>query len=199
MIPGDRLPTLRADRIVLRWIEESDLDALYQVFAHPDVTRYWSTPPFERPEEAELLLHDIRTRFAQRELFQWGIARAEDDVLIGTVTLHRMDLSNRRAEVGFALAREAWGHGLMREALTTLIAFAFDDLRMHRLEADVDPDNDASLGLLERLGFQREGYLRERWIVAGAIRDTVLLGLLEREWRERMAGRVPRSTPGDGK
>ena len=85
-------------------------------------------------------------------------------------------------EVGFALGRSAWGHGLATGALEVLINFAFDALDLHRLEADVDPENESSLRVLERQGFRREGYLRERWHHLGEIRDTVFLGLLRREW-----------------
>jgi ribosomal-protein-alanine N-acetyltransferase len=73
----------------------------------------------------------------------------------------------------------------MREVLTRLFDFAFDELRIHRIEADVDPRNDASMGLLERLGFRREGYLRERWFVNDEIQDAAFLGLLAPDWRAR--------------
>jgi RimJ/RimL family protein N-acetyltransferase len=71
----------------------------------------------------------------------------------------------------------------MGEALAALIDHSFGVLRLRRLEADVDPDNASSLRILGRLGFQREGLLRERWSVGGGIQDSVFLGLLAREWR----------------
>jgi RimJ/RimL family protein N-acetyltransferase len=75
----------------------------------------------------------------------------------------------------------------MTEALTLLFDFAFETLDFHRLEADADPRNERSLRLLERLGFLREGYFRERYHVAGEIQDSVMLGLLRRDWRQRAA------------
>jgi RimJ/RimL family protein N-acetyltransferase len=75
----------------------------------------------------------------------------------------------------------------MFEATSTLLRFAFEQLSLHRVEADVDPRNEASIRLLEKLGFQREGYLRERWLVGEEINDTVFYGLLRREWREKMS------------
>jgi RimJ/RimL family protein N-acetyltransferase len=71
----------------------------------------------------------------------------------------------------------------MNEALTALVDFAFGTLAMRRLEADVDPRNAGSLHALERLGFRREGLLRERWKVNGELQDSVVLGLLSHEWR----------------
>lgn len=63
------------------------------------------------------------------------------------------------------------------------LSYAFDELALRRIEADADPRNAQSLHLLERLGFQREGYARERWHVGGEVCDSVLLGLLRREWK----------------
>ena len=89
-----------------------------------------------------------------------------------------------RAEIGYILGREHWGRGYAAEAQRRVVAHAFDDLGLHRLEADTHPDNAASSRSLERLGFRREGLLRERWEVAGEFSDSVLWGLLASEWRE---------------
>jgi RimJ/RimL family protein N-acetyltransferase len=73
----------------------------------------------------------------------------------------------------------------MGEAVSAVLDYAFGTLGLHRIEADSDPRNDASMALLERLGFQREGFQRERYFDLGEIQDAVLFGLLAREWRER--------------
>ena len=70
----------------------------------------------------------------------------------------------------------------MKETLTAVFNYAFDELNFHRIEADVDPRNAASIRALERLGFQREGYMRERWHVNGEIQDAVFFGLLKPDW-----------------
>lgn len=145
--------------------------------------------------DARALLDDIQACFAAKSLFQWGVARREDDWVIGTCTLYHLDGRNRRAEIGFALGREHWGRGLMQEALGALLGYAFDTLNLHRVEADVDPGNAASLRLLERLGFVREGMMRERWLVGGGVQDSVILGLLRREWSEQGWGLPSVSSP----
>jgi len=71
----------------------------------------------------------------------------------------------------------------MREALQALLTYAFEVLDLRRIEADVDPRNTASIQILERLGFQREGFLRERWEVNGEIQDALFYGLIRREWK----------------
>jgi len=183
MISDDRLPTLTARRVALRWLTEADAGALYGIFSDPAVMRYWSTPPMSDIGQAHALVADIHQRFLARQLFQWGVARLEDDRVIGTCTLFAIHEAQQRAEIGYALGHEHWGHGYMSEALTLLIDYAFSALALRRLEADVDPRNAGSLRALERLGFRREGVLRERWKVNGDVQDSVVLGLLERAWR----------------
>jgi RimJ/RimL family protein N-acetyltransferase len=189
MIEGDQLPTIPAGRVTLRPLADGDVPALFAVFSDKQVMRYWSTPPMREVAEAQALLDQIRTSFRQRSLFQWGVARVGDDRIVGTCTLFHLYGRNRRAEIGYALARDCWGRGFMIEALGALIRYAFGPLDLARLEADVDPRNAPSIRIVERLGFVREGLLRERWHVGGEAQDSLILGLLRREWETR-AGRA---------
>jgi ribosomal-protein-alanine N-acetyltransferase len=182
MIDGDRLPTLTGPRVRLRWLEERDVAALFEVFSDPEVMRYWSRTPHESEAESAAILTRARVSFAEKSAFQWGVARLADDRVIGTCSLWHLDASNARGDVGYALGRAHWGQGLMGEALSLLLRFAFEELSLRRLEADVDPGNAASIRSLERLGFQREGLLRERWCVGGEVQDSLVFGLLRREW-----------------
>jgi [ribosomal protein S5]-alanine N-acetyltransferase len=185
MIDSDRLPTIPASRILLRWLTEDDVDALFAIFSDPEVMRYWSTLSMTHRREARQLLEHVHESFRQGSLFQWGVARRIDNLVIGTCTLFHFETDNHRAEIGYALGREYWGQGYMCEALEALLGFAFGVLDLHRLEADVDPRNSSSIRSLERLGFKREGYLRERWRVGGGVQDTLFFGLLRREWTGR--------------
>lgn len=87
--------------------------------------------------------------------------------MIGTFSLVALSLANRRAALGFAPRRDAWGRGYVQEMLTALVAWAFGPLWLHRLEPEVDPRNEGSIRALERLGFRVEGRLRDRWQVTG--------------------------------
>lgn len=183
MLHGPHLPTIETPRLRLRWLTSDDVPALFAIFSDAEVTAYWSSPPLEQIDEAAKLLAQIHEGFAAKSLFQWGIALREDDAVIGTCTLFALNEAHKRAELGYALGRAHWRKGYAVEATGALARFAFDTLALHRLEADVDPRNDASIRCLERLGFQREGYARERWHVYGQIHDAVLYGLLARELR----------------
>jgi len=176
------LPIIEAQRLRLRWIEESDLNQLFEIFSDPRVMRYWSTPPLQNLEEALELLRQIHESNRQGRILKWGVALKPSDTLIGTVTLFNMDRSNGRAEIGYAQAAAYWGHGYIHEALQALLKYCFEELALRRLEADVDPRNHPSIKTIERLGFQKEGFLRERWYVNGEIQDALFYGLLKREW-----------------
>ena len=180
---GDRLPTIAGGRVVLRALESSDVPDLFAIFSDSDVMRYWDGALMTSITDAEAYLRQIDENFLRRQLFQWGIAHQATGSIVGTCTLLHVNLVHRRGEIGFALGRPHWGQGLARDAVAALMAFAFEHLDLHRLEADVDPHNARSLQLLEGLGFQREGYLRERYHLNGGLQDTVLLGLLRPEWK----------------
>lgn len=176
------LPTLVAPRLQLRWMEASDLDDLSAVFSDSEGMRFWSHAALPHRDEASIYLEAIQRGFELGTLFQWGIALRGDDRVVGTATLYGIDHAQGRAEVGFALAREHWGRRYGQEALTVLLEYAFGALDLRRIEADVDPRNQASLRTLEAVGFRREGYLRQRWQIGGDTQDSVIMGLLASEW-----------------
>lgn len=187
MIESPTLPRLESERIVLRPLEDRDAAAIFTIFSDQEVMRYWSSTALVDMTQARQMLRQIHEGFRARTLFKWGIALRDSDVVIGTCTLTHFDDEFCRAEIGYALASAYWRRGYMSEALDCLVAYAFDELNLQRLEADVDPENVASVRSLERLGFQREGYLRERWHVGGGVQDAIFFGLLKREWKPQAA------------
>ena len=176
-------PVLAGDRVRLRAPCAGDADALLALFSDPAVMRYWSHPPLATRAEVEAKLARWADGFAARSGLSWTLTDARADVAIGSCSLFRIDPEHRRAEIGYALRRDRWGRGLAREACAALLDWAFGPLGLHRVEADVDPRNAASRGLLLRLGFASEGLLRERYFVGGEVTDTEMLGLLARDWR----------------
>jgi len=179
----NHLPTIAADRVCLRPVTTDDTDQLYRIFSHPEVMRYWGAPALADRNAARALVFEIQEGFAQRSMLKWGLALRHSDELIGTVTLFNLNLDNGRAEIGYGLGREHWRKGYITEALQSLIKYSFEVLDLRRLEADVDPRNTASIRTVERLGFQREGYLRERWHINGETQDSLFYGLLRHEWK----------------
>ena len=180
---SETLPVITTPRVVLRWISEDDIDGLYEVFSDPQVMRYWSRGPLANREAAAEMQREIVEGNFSNTMLKWGLALRESNSVIGTTTLFNLNLDNGRAEIGYAMGRAYWGKGYMNEALRALVKHAFEVMDLRRLEADVDPRNAASIRTLERLGFQREGFLRERWHVNGELQDALFYGLLRREWQ----------------
>jgi ribosomal-protein-alanine N-acetyltransferase len=175
-------PLLTTARLQLRSISETDSDDLYAIYSDMKTLEYWSQDPVQSPADAWKKIRENMQWVEAGSAILWGIALRANNRLIGTCTLFRINQQNRNAEAGFILNREHWGKGLMTEAMRSVLDYAFKDLNFHRLEADTDPKNLASLALLKNLGFQREGYFRERWFVHGKWHDSVMLGLLRSEY-----------------
>lgn len=186
MIPeypwGDRLPVLTGPRVVLRQMTPSDAPAVQAVFSDRETLRYTNITPHESLEDALAYVEKQRVGFRDRNYFCWGVARRTDDRIMGIVVLFHLDLKHERAELGYALGRDYHNQGFGTEALRLLLRFAFEQLNVHRLEADVDPRNGPSIRLIEKQGFQREGLLKERFLIQGERQDALLLGLLRRDW-----------------
>ncbi|PRC91578.1 GNAT family N-acetyltransferase [Solimicrobium silvestre] len=184
-MPQFDLVTISTQRLLLRPMQPSDAAALFAIHSNEEVMRYWSSLPWTSIEVAhERIARDLRAMQAG-EYLDLAIVRIEDDLLIGSCTLFRLDEQCRRAEMGYALLHDAWGFGYMNEALQALLKFGFTELALNRVEADIDPRNTGSAKTLERLGFQEEGYLRERWIVDGVSSDSAIYGLLFSDWQAR--------------
>ena len=177
--------TLATARLDLRPLTPADAPALFALKSDADVQRYGSHTPWTQPEQALAWLERDRQGMADGLHVQFAVRRREDDAMLGTCTLYDIDEPCRRAEVGYALLPSAWGRGYANEAVTALLDWGFEHLALNRVEADIDPRNTASARALERLGFTREGHLRERWIVGGEVCDSWIYGLLAREWKAR--------------
>jgi RimJ/RimL family protein N-acetyltransferase len=175
-------PRLPAGRLILRPLQTGDAEALFTIFSDAETMRYWSSAPWTAIGQATALITSAQLGHEDGSSLRLGLEIAASGQLIGTCTLYNLSSSNRRCEVGYILGRAHWGHGYMAEAMSALLAHAFGALDLNRVEADVDPRNEASARLLERLGFKKEGFMRERWIVNGEICDTDYYGLLRAGW-----------------
>ncbi|MBK8529866.1 MAG: GNAT family N-acetyltransferase [Rubrivivax sp.] len=170
-------------RLLLRPLQPADVDALYALHRDPLFMRYWSTPPWTSDEPARQMVAVDQAAGAGADWLRLGLVRRDDDALVGSCDLFDHDRQSRRAMIGYGLAPAQWGQGLMHEALLALLNHGFTDWGLNRVEADIDPRNLGSARVLERLGFRREGLLRQRWIVGDEVSDSAWYGLLRSEWR----------------
>ena len=181
----DPFPVLVTPRLVLRETRDHDVDGVFELESDPVAMRYWSRPPMTDRSEAVASVERAKAFFPARSALKWIVTRPADDRMLGHLSLFSFSEQSGRAEIGYGLARRHRGQGFMHEALVAVVDYAFGPLGLRRLEADIDPRNTASVRALERLGFAREGLLHERWQVGDEISDTLLMGLLARDWLAR--------------
>lgn len=174
-------PALEGARVRLRPYREDDYAEFYALHSDEKVMRYWSFPAWTDPAQGRDYFEASIGGNDPERMLCWAIADSRSDRLLGALTVFAINRAQGRAEIGYALQSAHWGRGLASEALGLAFDYAFGVLGLRRLEADADPRNAGSCGLLERLGFTREGVLRERWLVNGELQDSAMYGLLARE------------------
>lgn len=185
-MPGFVPFTLHTERLTLRFIDGGDADALFRLFSDAEALRHWSSGPWLHMAQAVDNIEQTMRAYGDGAALRLAVVlpgAAGEDELIGTATLYAFDRRNHRCQIGYMLARPHWGRRYMGEALTALIGHGFGVLGLHRVEADVHPDNLASARLLEGLRFQLEGRLRERWFVGGEVSGSLIYGLLRADWQ----------------
>lgn len=173
-------PVLETDRFYLREIREEDSGDVFKFFSDADVMEYYDIEPMKSLDQASTLIKRFTERFSNTLGIRWGIARKEDDKLIGTCGFHNWNKRYNRIEIGYELSKEYWNQGVMSEVLPKLISFGFENLELNRIEALVMPGNKPSLKLLNKFGFSEEGLLHEYALFKGKYTDLVMLSLLKR-------------------
>jgi RimJ/RimL family protein N-acetyltransferase len=176
-------PTLQTDRLRLRPIVDSDADALFSLHTDPYVLRYWDAPPWSERERADQFIASCRNMTEDGTGTRVAIDRLADGTFIGWCSLTRWNPDYRSASMGYCLDASAWGHGYATEAARALLRWAFDTLDLNRVQAETDTRNAACARVLEKLGFVREGTLREDCVVNGEVSDSWVYGLIRREWQ----------------
>jgi RimJ/RimL family protein N-acetyltransferase len=178
-------PTLHTDRLRLRAFNDADADALFALHSSAHVLRYWDAPPWSERVRAEQFITACRQMAEEGTGARLAVARVSDGAFIGWCSLTRWNPDFRSASMGYCLDDAAWGHGYATEAARALLQWAFDTLDLNRVQAETDTRNAASARVLEKLGFVREGTLREDCVVNGEVSDSWVYGLIRREWRYR--------------
>lgn len=175
-------PTLRTARLRLRPFISTDADALFALHSNAHVLRYWDSPPWRERARAEQFLATCDRMANEGSGARVAIDRVPGEHFVGWCGLSRWNPEYRSASLGYCLDEAAWGHGYATESARALLEWAFDTLDLNRVQAEADTRNVASARVLEKLGFVREGTLREDCVVEGDVSDSWVYGLLRREW-----------------
>ena len=179
-------PVLKTERLLLRQFDDRDIDAYFFFRSDPRVMQYIDRAPVRTKEEVLEFTNKVKNAFAQNEGISWTITLAEDpDTMIGDVSIWRIDKAHHRGEVGYMLHPDFQGRGIMHEALNAVLRYGFEQIGLHSLEANVNPENKPSMQLLERNGFVREAYFRENYHYDGKFLDSAIYSLIGREFLAR--------------
>lgn len=180
-------PELFTPRTRLRPVRgDEDATPLFQIYADPKVTRHLAREPMTRVDEMRSKLKTDLKEARQGDAVRWVLCDRMGSEIFGYVGIFRWSQRNRYAELGYVLAQSQWGKGVMTEVLQPLVEFAFTQMRLHRLEALVDPANAASARVLTGAGFQQEGLMQQRALGAdNTFVDTAIYALLASRWQKR--------------
>ena len=174
-----RFPQLETERLILRDLNAEDAPHIFRIFSDEQVTHYYDLDTFGDLRQAEELVDRFKQRFDKGIGLRWAIVEREHpDVVVGTCGYNIWIQPSARAVFGYELARPYWRRGIMTEALEAVIDFGFERMALNRIEAVVFLENVASHRLLEKLGFEREGVLRQYEFLKGRFVDMIMYSLL---------------------
>ncbi len=184
-------PVLTTGRLVLREITADDAAFWIRNFSDPDVVEFTAYEPPADLDAAKLEIEQYCSRVFEEDTgIRWGIALVGRGDLIGTLGYYGWEHEHdRRARMGYDLLADFRRRGIMTEAMETVLAYGFKTMTLNRVEVLVDPRNVPSLRLVERLGFQRDAYLRQSTRFRDRYQDDVVFSLLASEWRATRSGK----------
>ncbi|MBI2134174.1 GNAT family N-acetyltransferase [Candidatus Woesearchaeota archaeon] len=175
------VPLIRGNRVVLRKIASSDLDLIVSNLNDRIVNRFLSTIPFPYSlKDARYFVSRVCTR---KDHACFGIESVETGIFMGVISLSRINVTHRKAALGYWIGRKYWNRGFGTEAVKLILGFAFGKLGLKRVYAKVMTKNSASMRLLVKAGFKHEGTLRKDILKKGRFVDMELYGLLNGEHR----------------
>lgn len=175
-------PEITTARLLLRRFRRDDAEDMFRYCSDPEVARMTSWPPHESLDDTYRFLDWTEMMYDEKLGAPWAMVPHGSDSIVGAIQLSVV-WPHLRGEVGYWLGRPLWGQGLTTEAARTVLAYAFDDLELHRVEARCEPENVGSERVMQKLGMQFEGVLRQHVFSKGRFRDMKLYSILRDEWR----------------
>ena len=173
-------PEIKTKRLLLRRMTNNDAAEILHLRSSEEVMQYIDRERAVTIKDAEVFLGRINASIDSNNGILWGITLKEDpEKLIGNIGYWRLIKENYRAEVGYMLNPAFWKKGIMKEALQEVINFGFNSMNLHSIEANINPGNAASAGLLESTGFIKEAYFKEDFFFNGAFHDTIIYSRLK--------------------
>ncbi len=176
------LPELTTERLTLRKLLVADYEDMYEYASRRDVTRYLTWDPHPDRDYTREYLEYLGGRYASGMFYDWAVIYEPDRKMIGTCGFTSFRPADDCAEVGYVLNPDYWGRGIAVEALTRVLAFGFEELGLHRIEAKYICGNDRSRRVMEKVGMTYEGIRREGMLIKGEHVNVGICSILKQEW-----------------
>lgn len=158
-----KFPVLHTQRLVMRDLRPEDAAAVFAMRKSKAVNRFIARNPAENPETIDQLVDTCIGAFQNQKGIAWAAElKDKPGKIIGTCGFNTIDPQNLRAEIGGEMATDYWGRKLAFEATEAIVNFGFDVFGLHSIEAKVMPQNRGAIALLEQLGFEQQGYFKDR-------------------------------------
>jgi len=175
----DDFPVLETERLSLLPFKADDSEAFFQLRSDQEFMQYLGLHPMKKPSEARDRVHNIMHAFNIGEGITWKISMKGSTKLIGYIGFWNIDFRHFRGEIGFGIDLDHQQLGLMSEAMPAILNYGFTELGLHSVKADVDPNNEGSISLLEGAGFKKEAHFRENYYFDGGFLDSAFYCMLK--------------------
>ncbi|MDI1316983.1 GNAT family N-acetyltransferase [Flavobacterium sp.] len=173
---------LETERLLLRRLNEKDFEEVMALRGNPETMKFIPRPLVKTKEEALEHLAMIEEKIINNTGINWGITIKGNPKIIGIIGHYKIQPENHRAEIGYMSLLETYGKGYITEAIKVVLAYGFDQMKLHSVEAIIDPDNIASEKVLLKNGFVKEAHILENELWDGKYWDTVIYSLLKRNY-----------------
>ncbi len=175
----DPFPEIQTQRLLLRRLKKSDAEEIFNLRSDERVMRYIGKDPATSLSDAVQFIVNSNESLITNNGILWAIELKElPGKLIGFIAHWRLIKEHYRAEVGYMLRPDYWRKGIMKEALAVVVDYGFNEMKLHSIEAHINPANKASASLLESNGFVREAYFKEDFFYKGKFEDTAIYSKL---------------------
>lgn len=171
--------TIETERLVLRLIDVADAQDIFEFTSDPEVEKLTGMFTLHHSyEETQAYIQNCLENYKKRNTIPWAIIYKPQKKVIGIFSLFSYNTKHSKAEIGYTFSRNYWGQGFATDATQAAIAFGFNTLGLHRIQATFDPRNLASGKVLEKNGFQYEGLMRDYYFLRNEFCDRVLCAIL---------------------
>ncbi|KOS67761.1 GNAT family acetyltransferase [Lysinibacillus contaminans] len=170
---------LNTQRLHLRRMEVSDSHSLFKIWSDPDVTKFMNISSFTHEAQAKEMIELLEDLAQASEAIRFSMIERKSNEIIGTCGFNSIDFENAKAEIGYDIAKAYWGMGYAPEGISALLNYAFETLKLNRIEAKVEPANVNSIKVLQKLNFTFEGTLRQYEKSRGNFIDINMYSLLK--------------------